>query len=180
MRHMLFALALALFAAPVFTGAQAPANPVSESIRDSWNGAKQNLLGSARVMPDDKFNFRPVATVRTYGQILAHVAGANYLFCAAARGEKSPHTEDAFEKTATTKAQIIKAVEDSIKYCDVAYAALTDRSAGELVSAPFGSAKSPRAAALMGNTGHVQEHYGNLVTYLRINGLVPPSSAPSR
>ena len=180
MRHTLLALAIIALAAPGSPGAQAPANPISESIRDSWNGAKQNLLGSAKVMPDDKYSFRPVNSVRTYGQILAHVAGANYLFCAAARGEKSPHTEDAFEKTATTKAQIIKAVEDSIKYCDVAYAAVTDRNAGELVNDPFGSAKSPRAAALMGNTGHVQEHYGNLVTYLRINGLVPPSSAPTR
>jgi hypothetical protein len=128
-------------------------------------------------MPEAKFGFKPVDTVRTYGQILAHVAGANYNFCAAARGEKSPFTEDAFEKTATTRPAIIKAVEDSIKYCDTAYAALDDRKAAEIVDGAFGGGKTPRAAALMGNTGHVQEHYGNLVTYMRINGIVPPSSA---
>lgn len=166
-------------ASPVPVAAQAPdGNPLSQSIRDLWEEAKRNLAGSAKVMPDDKYGFRPVATVRTYGEILAHVAGANFVFCAAARGEKSPHAEDAFEKSAKTRAQIVKAVDDSVAYCDAAYRALTDRTAVEMVNAPFGGAKAPRAAALMGNTGHVQEHYGNLVTYLRINGLVPPSSAP--
>jgi uncharacterized damage-inducible protein DinB len=164
---------------PVLLGAQASdSNPVSQSIRELWEGAKNNLIGSAKVMPDAKYGFRPVATVRTYGEILAHVAGANYVFCAAARGETSPHAEDAFEKSARTPAQIVKAVQDSIAYCDVAYRAVTDRTAAESIAAPFGGAKTTRAAALMGNTGHVQEHYGNLVTYLRINGLVPPSSAP--
>ena len=156
------------------------ASPVAQSIREQWDGAKRNLLGSAKAMPEDKYGFRPVATVRTYGEILAHVAGANFVFCSAAKGEKSPHAEDAFEKTAKTRAQIVKALEDSIAYCDTAYGALNDKTAGELVSAPFGDGKTkaPRASALIGNSGHVQEHYGNLVTYLRINGLVPPSSTP--
>ena len=95
-----------------------------------------------------------------------------------ARGEKSPFAEDAFEKTATTRAAILKAVEDSITYCDAAYAALDDRKAAEMIDGAFGSGQTARAAALMGNSGHVQEHYGNLVTYMRINGVVPPSSQP--
>lgn len=161
-------------------GAQSPtagsANPVSQAIRDGWNGVKQNVQKSAAMMPDAKYSFKPVETVRTYGQLLAHIAGANYIFCSAAKGEKAPHSEDAFEKTATTKEAIVKALEDSIKYCDAAYAALDDRTAAEVVDGPFGGGKTARAAALMGNTGHLQEHYGNLVTYLRMNGLVPPSS----
>ena len=176
-----FTIACVLFAAGAFRAVYAQganANPVAASIRELWDGAKRNLVASAKTMPEDKYGFKPVATVRSYGEILAHVAGANFVFCAAARGEKSPHAEDAFEKTAKTRAQIVKALEDSIAYCDAAYAALTDRSAAELVNAPFGANKESRASALMGNTGHVQEHYGNLVTYLRINGLVPPSSAP--
>src|SRR5688572_27840766 len=158
----------------------ASANPISQSIREGWNGAKQNIAGSAKVMPEAKYSFKPVDNVRTFGEILAHIAGANYIFCAAARGEKSPHAEDAFEKTAKTRAEIVKALEGSFKYCDVAYAALDDRKIAESVAAPFGGGQTTRAAALMGNTGHLQEHYGNLVTYLRINGLVPPSSAPQR
>jgi len=152
-------------------------NPISDAIRDGWNGAKGNLTRATAVMPDARFNFKPVDTVRTFGQIVAHVAGANYIFCAAARGEKAPFSEDHFEKTATTKAAIAKALADSIAYCDAAYESLDDRQAAEMVAAPFGSGKSARASALIGNTGHLQEHYGNLVTYLRINGIVPPSSS---
>jgi uncharacterized damage-inducible protein DinB len=162
--------------------AQSPGagNPVSDAIRGAWNGAKQNLAGSAKVMPHDKYAFKPVESVRTFGAILAHVAGANYIFCAAARGEKPPHAEDAFEKSAKTAADVVKALEDSFKYCDTAYASLTDATLAQGINAPFGSGKSTRAEALMGNTGHLQEHYGNLVTYLRMNNLVPPSSQPSR
>ena len=160
-------------------GAQTPSatNPISNAVRSDWNGVKQNVLKSASVMPGDKYGFKPVATVRTFGQILAHIAGANYIFCAAAKGEKPPYAEDAFEKSATTPAAITKALQESIAFCDAAYAALDDRRAAETIDGPFGGGKTARAAALMGNTGHLQEHYGNLVTYLRINGLVPPSSA---
>jgi len=171
--------AVAVFAYSLSVGAQAPANPISDSIRAGWNTAKRNMLGSAKVMPQEKYGFKPVDTVRTFGQLLAHVAGANYVFCAAARGEKSPHAEEEFEKSATTPAAIAKALQDSVAYCDAAYTALTDATASAIVGGAFGG-KDSRAGILMGNTGHNNEHYGNIVTYLRINGLVPPSSAPSR
>jgi uncharacterized damage-inducible protein DinB len=152
------------------------ANPISSGVRTAWESGKRNLTRSAELMPEADYGFRPVNTVRTFGQILAHVAGANYVFCAAAKGEKSPHEEDAFEKTATTRAQIIKALAGSFAYCDTAYASLDDKRAGETVDLPFGMGKGARALPLMMNSGHVQEHYGNLVTYFRIKGMVPPSS----
>jgi uncharacterized damage-inducible protein DinB len=152
------------------------ANPISSGVRTAWEGGKRNLTRSAELMPEADYGFRPVATVRTFGQILAHVAGANYVFCAAAKGEKSPHEESAFEKTATTRAQIIKALADSVAYCDAAYAALDDKRAAESIDMPFGMGKGARVLPLMMNSGHVQEHYGNLVTYFRIKGMVPPSS----
>jgi uncharacterized damage-inducible protein DinB len=177
--NVLRIVAVAVLAYGLGVHAQTPANPVSDSIRAGWNTAKRNMSGSAKVMPADKYGFKPVDSVRTFGQMLAHVAGANYVFCAAAKGEKSPHAEEAFEKSATTAAAITKALQDSIAYCDTAYTALTDATAAQVVSGAFGG-KDSRAGILMGNTGHNNEHYGNLVTYLRINGLVPPSSAPSR
>ena len=103
-----------------------------------------------------------------------------YEFCAAAKGEKTPHAEDEFEKSAKTKAEIVKALDGAIAYCDEIYKTLDDAKAAQIVNGAFGGRKAPRAAALFGNTGHFQEHYGNLVTYLRINGLVPPSSAPQK
>jgi uncharacterized damage-inducible protein DinB len=169
---LLLAAALAPSAA-----AQTPsANPVSDAIRSSWNGVKRNISESAEQMPEANYAFKPVDTVRSFGEILAHVAGANYVFCASAKGEKPPFAEDAFEKSATTKAAIVKAVADSHAYCDGAYTAVTDATAGQMVNNPFGSGQSPRAAQLIGNVGHDNEHYGNLVTYFRLKGMVPPSS----
>lgn len=161
--------------------AQAPsANPVSDAIRESWAEAKRNIDESAALIADADYGFKPVDSVRSFGALLAHVAGANYVFCASARGEKPPHAEDEFEKAAKTKTEIVKAVRESIAYCDAAYKRLTDRNAGELVDGAFGAGKAPRAAALIGNAGHNQEHYGNLVTYFRIKGIVPPSSRPRK
>jgi uncharacterized damage-inducible protein DinB len=167
-------VALLCLAMPAAAAAQ---NPVSDTVREAWNGARANLVRAGEAMPEAKFTFKPVDTVRTYGQILAHVAGANYIFCAAARGEKAPFAEDHFEKSATTKAAIMKALAEANAYCDAAYKALTDKTAVEMVASAFGNSKATRVSALLGNTGHHQEHYGNLVTYLRINGIVPPSSA---
>ena len=151
-------------------------NPISDAIRSQWNSAKRNLQQSAEMMPEGSYDYRPVDGVRNFGEILSHVAGANYVFCAAAKGEKSPFAEEHFEKAATTRAAIIKATADAIAYCDGAYTALTDATAGQMVAQPFGEGQTPRTAVLVGNIGHVNEHYGNLVTYFRINGIVPPSS----
>lgn len=169
-------LSLAALALATAASGQPAPNAVSGAIKQVWDGAKRNISQSAEVMPEANYAFKPVDTVRTFGQILAHIAGANYVFCSAVKGEKSPFAEDHFEKAATTKAAIDKALADSIAYCDAAYTALTDATAAEQINAPFGSAKVARAKALIDNAGHLQEHYGNLVTYFRIKGIVPPSS----
>ena len=159
-------------------GAPSPStqDSVSRAIRDTWDGAKRNLKESADQMPEADYAFRPTEQVRTFGQIIAHVAGANYVFCSPARGEKTPFEEDHFEKTAKTKAEIVKSLDDSIAYCDAAFAALTDRTAAEPIAMPFGMGNAAKASTLIRNVGHLQEHYGNLVTYFRIKGMVPPSS----
>lgn len=155
----------------------APAQPLTAAMQGAWNSAKRNMRRSADVMPEAKFTFKPVDSVRTFGAILAHVAGATYEFCAAAKGEKPPHLEAEFEASAKTKADIVKALDGSIAYCDEIYKTLDDKKAMEIVPGAFGGPAGARAANLMGNTNHFNEHYGNLVTYMRINGLVPPSSA---
>lgn len=149
-----------------------PADPISQAIRVTWEGAKRNIMESAQQMPEADYAFKPVDSVRSFGAILAHIAGADYVFCAPARGEKTPYEEDHFEKSVTTKADIVKALNDSIAYCDAAYKSLSDRTAAEGI----GTNNAARATTLIRNTGHLQEHYGNLVTYFRIKGMVPPSS----
>ena len=171
--HTIAAFALVIGTATTVS-AQRSGNTASDAVRAGWNSAKRNVLASAKTMTEAKNSFKPVDTVRTYGAILAHLAGANYEFCAGAKGEKTPYAEDYFEKIAKTPAEIARALQESVAYCDAVYSALTDASAGEMVSV-FGD-KQSRIAALMGNTNHNTEHYGNLVTYFRIKGMVPPSS----
>ena len=176
---VLLAVSMSALALPSRAAAQ-PANPITQALRSAWTEAKTNVRASADVMPEAKYGFKPVDSVRSYGALLAHIAGAAYEFCGAAKGEKPPYSEAEFEKSATTKAAIVKALDGSIAYCDEVFKGLDDAKAAQMVTGAFGGAQAARAAALMGNTGHFQEHYGNLVTYLRINGLVPPSSAPRK
>ena len=169
-------LVLTIGALAVTVNAAFAQNPVSDSVRNNWNGVKRNIKESAELMPEEHYTFKPTPDVRSFGEILAHVAGASYVFCASAKNEKSPFEEGAFEKTAKTKAQIVKATTDAIAYCDGAFTALTDATAGGMVPAAFGSNQVTRLTSLLGQIGHDNEHYGNLVTYFRLKGLVPPSS----
>ena len=163
---------LVLSAAPAF----AQGESISSAVKKAWAGAKQNIAESAAQMPESDYSFKPVDSVRTFGEILSHVAGANYVFCAATTGEKAPYAEDAFEKTAKTKADITKALTESLAYCDAKYNALTDASGAKMIDMPYNMGKTAAVYSLMLNTSHNAEHYGNLVTYFRIKGMVPPSS----
>ena len=145
-------------------------------IQGAWNGAKRDIVESADQMPEANFGFKPVDTVRTFGQILAHVADSNYFYCARAKGEAPPSPDGKFEKEATTKAAVVKALADSVAYCDAVYASLTESNVAEMVKAPDARNPSPRGGPLLSNAAHNVEHYGNLVTYFRIKGMVPPST----
>ena len=163
-------------AASAQTKAGAASQPIAQALRQSWDDVRLNIKESADLMPEANYSYKPTAEVRSFGQILGHLAGANYVFCAAAKGEKAPHAEDEFEKSATTRASIIKALGDSLTYCDAAFASATDATLGQMIDMPFGMPRAARMAALAGEIGHMNEHYGNLVTYFRLKGLVPPSS----
>ncbi|HPT26542.1 MAG TPA: DinB family protein [Bryobacteraceae bacterium] len=170
MKEIVLAL---LVAAPVF--AQTPSNPMSADLKATWNQIKANIAKSAEKMPEENYAFKPTPEVRSFGQLIAHVADANYMICGAAKGEQKSM---GIEKSKTSKADLIAALAESAAYCDSAYDALTDASAAETVRM-FGRERS-RMGALQMNMAHDFEHYGNLVTYLRMKGLVPPSSEPRR
>ena len=147
---------------------------LSRLAQGSWQGAKRNIVESADQMPEANYAFKPVDSVRSFGQILAHVADSNYFYCARAKGEAPPVADGTLEKTATTKAAIVKGLAESVAYCDAVYASLTEANAAEMVKA--GNNQVPRVQPLMSNVAHNVEHYGNLVTYFRIKGMVPPST----
>ena len=132
------------------------------------------IEGAAEKMPEEQYAFKPDPAVRSFGQILGHIADANYLFCSTVLGENSP--APGIEKTKTAKADLRAALHDAFAYCNRAYAALTDASANETVKA-FGGERN-KLGVLWFNASHNLEHYGNLVVYMRIKGYVPPSSEP--
>ena len=147
-------------------------NPLVASSKVFYMNAKQDILRSADKMPEEKYAFKPTDSVRSYGQVLAHVADGQYEFCGAAAGN---HDEKGIEQTAKTKADIVTALKAAFAYCDAIYAGMTDAKAAEMIPA-FGGAKITRLSMLDFNMSHTMEHYGNLVTYMRIQGMVPPSS----
>ena len=165
---------LALTTSAGVAWAQAAPGPWTTAVKSGWGGLKKNLAASAALMGEADYGFKPVPTVRTFGQLIGHLANDHYLICSAAKGETNPKADTDFEKT-TGKAALVKALQDSIAYCDGVYDAMNDARGVEIIEM-FGS-KYPRLAALTINVSHSSEHYGNLVTYLRVKGLVPPSSS---
>ncbi len=149
-------------------------NPLSTFNKFAYVHVKDVLLRSAEKMPEENYSFKPVDTVRSYGQIVGHVADAQYLFCSIALGEQNPALK--IEQTKTSKADLIAALKDAFAYCDKAYDGMTDASAIQMVKL-FGN-DAPRLGALTVNNMHNMEHYGNLVTYMRMKNIVPPSSEP--
>ncbi len=152
------------------------ANPFTGVVKDAWNSMKGNVTAAATAMPENEYGFKPVPEVRSFGQIVGHLANEHYGICSAAKGEKNPNSTD-FEKT-TAKADLLKALADSVAYCDATFAAATDKTAFDQVDL-FGS-KFTKLRALELNVTHDGEHYGNFVTYMRLKGHVPPTSAGTR
>src|SRR5580693_1408527 len=140
---------------------------------------RRDLAESAENMPADEYAFRPTPQVRTFGQIIGHVVDANFFFCSQVAGEKSPATVD-YEQI-TDKAALVKALNDSLVYCDRVYAATTDANFIQPVQIAnvmgTGSTKTVRGAVLIYNIAHNNEHYGNIVLYMRLKGHLPPSTA---
>jgi uncharacterized damage-inducible protein DinB len=165
---------------------QQPPPPASVDIagflKQQHQGIRRNLAASAERMPEADFHFKPQGTapeVRTFGQIVAHLVNANYGFCSSAKGEKSPAPPLDDEKEMKPKAELVKALGDALAYCDPVYDSQTTATVNEMIkrAGPNNTTvERARGNSLIFNVVHNNEHYGNLVTYLRATGLVPPSS----
>ena len=166
-------------ASPAARGARpttAAANTGVESLRSMWNQVTQHITTAAEELSEADYAYRPTPDVRTFGQLVGHVAGAQYMICAAALGE-TQRAEDEIEKTRTTKAGLVEALKASTVYCNRAYAQSDAALGGE--TELFGQ-KQTKMYTLALNAVHNGEHYGNIVTYMRMKGMVPPSSRPRR
>jgi len=185
MHHIvrIVALTLAVLAGHrVHVLAQAPAaappalETMAGGLAQLYRSIKANVIEAAELMPEEHFAFKPAPDVRSFGELVGHVTNTHYNFCAAARGV--PSTARVNHETLKTKADLVAALKASVEFCDAAYADLTD--AQVLSPATFGQTTITKGYALTFNIAHDNEHYGNMVTYLRLKGLVPPSTARAR
>jgi len=151
---------------------QAPANPFSNYNKIFFARMKTILVSSAEKMPEENYSFKPTESVRSYGQIVGHIADAQYNFCAMSLGETNPGLK--IEETKTSKADLVAALKGALAYCDKAYDTMTDVSGLQTVKM-FGM-DMPKFGVLNINNAHDMEHYGNLVTYMRLKNVVPPTS----
>jgi uncharacterized damage-inducible protein DinB len=159
----------------VFTlTASAQKRTFSDDTRQMYDGVKRNILRTAEKVPEEHYSFKPTDDVRTIGQLLGHIADANFNICSAASGTDRPRST--IEKTSKTRSETVKGLQESFEYCDAVYKTMTDEKGAEVTK--FFGGERTRLGILNFNAFHDMEHYGNLVTYMRLKGIVPPSSEP--
>jgi len=155
----------------------------ASTVKAMFATIRRDLAEAADAMPADEYAYKPHPDSRTFAALVGHVASANYLFCAVAKGVSPMDTPAAtghFEKL-TDKPALVDALKGSLAYCDAVHDATTDANFNEAATTPaLGSMKATptlRGLVLMFNTTHNNEHYGNIVVYMRAKGHVPPSTA---
>jgi uncharacterized damage-inducible protein DinB len=170
------ALFLAVGVAAAQTAPAAPAPPpqptgLADGLKRAWAGAKLNVTESADKMTDANYAFKATPEVKSFGEIIGHITDGNLTYCSLAKGEAPPKGDS--EKLAT-KAELVKALNASFAMCDAVFSTLTDEALLEKVKA--GPRETARGVFISAVIAHVNEHYGNLVTYMRLKGMVPPST----
>jgi uncharacterized damage-inducible protein DinB len=173
----LSAVPVAVFAqgatsAPAQKPATAAANPISASQSKMYTMLSGVVIAAAEKMPEENYVFKPTPDVRSFGQLVGHLADSQYYFCASAAGDTKP--ESAAEKSKTGKAELIAALKEAVAYCSKTYAGMTDAKGSEMVK--MMNLDFARLTVLSANTAHDYEHYGNMATYMRLKGIVPPTS----
>lgn len=170
MRPLIFAAALALSGALL-----AHDNPLSAEARIDFNTIKDYVIRAAEKMPEDGYAFKPTPEIRSFGQLIGHVADDQYTFCGVVKHQRKLTD---FEKNPPAKSEMVTALKAAFAYSDSAYSLLMDAWANEPIQ--FLGRERPKLNVLTFNTEHAWEHYGNIVVYLRLKGLVPPSSEKKR
>lgn len=146
------------------------ANPLSAEAKQAYGAIKTNMIKMAEKMPEELYSYQPVPEIRTFGQLIAHVADSQLRNCTTVNGEAK--TGAAAKKTA--KADLVAALKEGAAACDAAFDALTDASATAMV--PFRNGQRSKLGVLNANTIHLNEEYGYMAVYLRLKSVVPPSS----
>jgi hypothetical protein len=146
-------------------------NPLSTELKGDYTGVKNDITKAADRVSDADYNFKPEGEPRTFGQLIGHIADVQLALCGAAKGEQK-RGEGASK---TSKADLVAVLKDSFDYCDPIYNSLTDASGVEMIKM-FGRDHT-RFGALSFNVQHNNEVYGSIAVYMRLRGMVPPSTA---
>jgi len=155
---------------------------VSQVLNGSIANIENEFVSAAEAMPEDKYSFAPTngefKGVRTFAGQIKHVAAVNYIIGAAILGEKPPVDtgEENGPASMTTKADIVKFLKDSFAYAHKAAGTINENNLVAPIKSPFGNGPATRLALAVGVSGHCSDHYGQLVEYLRMNGIIPPAS----
>ncbi|HEY6769472.1 MAG TPA: DinB family protein [Candidatus Sulfotelmatobacter sp.] len=157
-----------------------PAVSPSQAILESWNDIGRKLIAMAEDFPEDKYDFKPAPSQRSFAEQLLHAAGSNYFFINPARGEKAPPGEDPKRDQYKTKDDITAFVKKSFADGAAAIKAKGDKGMSDLLVDPFSHQKTRVSDMAYGLIEHDGEHYGQLVVYYRVAGLVPPESRPKK
>jgi uncharacterized damage-inducible protein DinB len=157
-----------------------PADSPSKAVLASWNEIGRKLIAMAEDFPEDKYDFKPTPAQRTFAEQLLHAANANYFFTDAALGEKMPAEEDPKRADYKTKADVVAFVKKAFADGAAAIRAKGDAGMSDLIVDPFEHKQYRISDAAYGFIEHSGEHYGQLVVYYRIAGLVPPESRPKK
>jgi uncharacterized damage-inducible protein DinB len=170
-RPALVALTLTLCAAGPAPAQDA--NPMTTAITAQFRLISGNITKAAAKMSAADYPFKPTPEVRSFAGLIGHITNANYMICSTVAGEKNPSPGDA-EAMDLSKAALAVALEASFGYCEGVLGRMTDAEGQVMVKYFLG--EQPKLAVLAFNNAHNMEHYGNIVTYMRMKGLVPPSS----
>lgn len=157
---------------------QAPAQngSLTGDVRTDYHSIRDYFIRAAEKMPESDYGFKPTPEVRSFGQQIAHVADDQYNLCAPAKGETRKEAYRFIENTFSTKTELVSHLKAAFAYCDGAYDSLNDASA----SNPSARPGKTNFEMLNWNLWHTWEHYGNIVVYLRMKGIVPPTSEPPK
>jgi uncharacterized damage-inducible protein DinB len=157
-----------------------PAPSPSQAVLETWNDVGRKLIAMAEDFPEDKYDFKPTPAQRSFAEQLLHAAGVNYFFTNLAKGEKPPAEEDPKRDLYKTKADVAAFVKKSFADGADAIKAKGDKGMSQMVVDPFAHQQTRIGDLAYGFIEHSGEHYGQLVVYYRLSGLVPPESRPKK
>jgi DinB superfamily len=163
-------------------GKSAEHRTVTEILDGPLTNIESEFVPAAEAMPEDKYSFAPTGGefkgVRTFAQQIKHVAAVNYLLGGGILQEKPPADtgEENGPASVTSKADIVKYLKDSFAYLHKAVKSIDENNEAAAVKSPFGDGQATRLGLAIGAISHPNDHYGQMVVYLRMNGIVPPAS----